>query len=131
VLPLLLRALAVVAVYLFFAHVVDLPGDDGLGTGLLAFATLALGALVWGAVDGWRMRYGALAVAWVGAGILGAVAMSVLTQVPPGDDGFDWGVLGSDLVTSGPFLAVLVIAPALVAGAITYAVRSARTAQHS
>jgi hypothetical protein len=119
----LVRTAGFVALYLVFAHAVRLPGDDGLGTGLLAFATTVLVALVWGAVDGWRLPYGALALTWVVVGALTGVAWSVLIQVPPGADGVDWGVLASDLVSTGPFTAVLVIAPALVAGALTFAVR--------
>jgi hypothetical protein len=123
---LLVRTAAFVAVDLAFAHLVHIPGDDGLGVGFLAFESYVVLAALWGALDGWLLPFGRLAVAWVGAGLL----TGVVTALPTGHPGetLDWGLVLGTAVVVAPFTAALVTAPALVAGAVVVSLRGARTA---
>lgn len=98
-------------------------GDDGLGAGLLEFALIVACTGLWGALDGTHHGLRRSAAVWVPVGVLGGIAMTVVLNLI--DAPLDTGVLRSDLADTAPFLAGLVIVPALAAAALGAFVRRA------
>jgi hypothetical protein len=96
-------------------------GDADIGAGLLAFLLVALGAAVWGWYDGRRLDYGTLAVTWGVVGALMGVIVPLFTGLVAGE--LDTDVVASDILTGMPFVAVLVAAPALLAGLLAIVLR--------
>ncbi|MBA2465699.1 MAG: hypothetical protein H0V42_12115 [Nocardioidaceae bacterium] len=97
-------------------------GDANIGVGLLAFGLLMLGAGVWGAFDGMHDSYARVAVTWVSVALLMGVVVPVTISLT--EAGFSGRVLLSDVLTVGPFIAVLVAGAALIGGLVGMAVRS-------
>ncbi|MEO5709397.1 MAG: hypothetical protein ABIQ59_06215 [Nocardioidaceae bacterium] len=91
------------------------PHETDIGGGLVGLGLLALAALVWGALDGRHHDVGRLAATWVGAGLLVGAFVAVLLVVRGGDRGEV--LLAVALLV--PFLAVLVAAPAVLAGVLS------------
>ena len=121
-----IRIAALVALDWAFARlyeaVVPPPVGADIGEGLLGFMLTMTAAAVWAAVDGRNRSFRRLAVTWVIVGVAAGIAMTAGTQL----DGYappDWTVFRSDLRDVAPFLAGLVIVPALGAGGLVTALR--------
>lgn len=78
-----------------------------------------------GFVDGRRLSIGILAAVWLAVGATLGVADPFLIALTDGAGDIDWSVVRSDLVTFVPFDIVMVGIPAIVAGALGLASRSA------
>ncbi|MGI9156861.1 MAG: hypothetical protein ACR2FG_09525 [Marmoricola sp.] len=98
-------------------------GDDALGAGLLDFALVIAFAGLWAALDGTRQGLRRTTAVWVSVGVLGGIATTVVFNLMEAP--LDTGVLRADLGDTAPFLAGLVIVPALVAAALGAVVRRA------
>lgn len=87
--------------------------DTPIGAGLLAFAGIAAVSFAWAAFDTARHPVLRVIVTWCAAGTLAGIGMVLTTALGPGD--FDVDVVLSDVLGTGPFLAGLIIVPALFA----------------
>lgn len=109
------------AYYLLVPHVVpDEPGDAGaaIGAGLLAFALLVVVSGVWAFVDGSRRRFADVAVIWVATGVVVALGWAVGLAITEADASMSaWELFVHDLGLL-PFTIGLVVAPAVVGGAL-------------
>lgn len=101
------------------------PHETDIGGGLVGLGLLVLAALVWGGLDGRHHEVGRLATTWVGAGLLVGASVAVLLAIRGGERG---EVLFA-IAALAPFLAVLVAAPAVVAGVVTRSLRHRPVAQ--
>jgi hypothetical protein len=120
----LIRTVAFVAVFLVYVFLVEIPDDDGLGTGLLAFATCVVIALVWGGYDGWRGGLGRVVLLWLAVGALTPLGMELVLRVNDGALDSDAG----DLLGFVVLMVVLIAVPAIVAGAVGAVLRRLRSA---
>lgn len=119
------RTAVFIGIYLLFLHVVTIPGDDdGLGTGLLAFALFVLIAFVWGGYDGWHAGVARAAVGWLVVGALTGAGMELALWLSESDR----DVSVTDLVSGMTFIAGLVAVPAVISGAIASSLRRPRPA---
>lgn len=109
------------AYYLLVPHVFpDEPGDAGaaIGAGLLAFALLVVVSGVWAFVDGSRRRFADVAVIWVATGVVVALGWAVGLAITEADASMSaWELFVHDLGLL-PFTIGLVVAPAVVGGAL-------------
>ncbi len=92
------------------------PDDARIGTGLLTFGLVALGALAWGWYDGTRMSFGRLAVAWGCVGLLMGLLVPLFTAIAANE--LDSAVVPADVIAGIPFTAALVAGPALLGGLV-------------
>lgn len=109
---LLVRLLVMVGGSLAYAAAAPavLPGDDGLGTGLLYFLLVMCVACAWAVWDGYHVD--SLVEAGVGWVVV-ALAVGLLGPFRIWfTEGRDDAALRSDLVALTPFLALLVLVPA-------------------
>lgn len=130
--PLLLRLVALCGGWLLYLYVV-VPAafadseDANIGAGLIAFGLVICAAALWSFVDGMRMPFARLALIWSVVG----VALGIVAAVPiAAEDGFDFASLLTELAGTGPFIAILAIVPALLAGLVGSAVRSGADPAH-
>ncbi len=91
------------------------PHETDIGGGLVGLGLLLVAALVWGGVDGRHHDVGRLAVTWGGAGLVVGAFVAAAVALRGGERG---EVLVA-MALIGPFLAVLVAAPAVVAGVLS------------
>lgn len=113
------RTLALTAACLLFGvalAAVGRRGDANIGAGLLGFGLLMASAGLWAALDGSRWPYPRVAITWVSVAALFGVLIPVLVAVA--ERGTSMRVLRSDLLSVGPFIAVLVAGSALVGGLV-------------
>lgn len=106
-----------------YETVVPTPLDADIGEGLLAFALVMGVAAVWGGWDGDRRGMGRTAVIWVPAGVITGAVMAFTSGL--GDPGNSLKLMLAELTGTGPFLAGLVVVPALAAAALGAAIRRA------
>lgn len=105
------------------ASVPATPGDADIGEGLLAFALIVLAALAWGVWDGYRRGFGRTALVWIASGALTGGVLAV--TIGFGEQGNSLRLMLADLVDSGPFLAGLVVFPAVIAAGLAAIVHDA------
>jgi uncharacterized membrane protein len=101
------------------------PGDADLGEGLLLFLLMIGVALLWGAWDGFRRGFGLAAAVWVATGVLTGAALAIVLGL--GDPANTLQTVVADLADTAPFLAGLVLVPALIMAAIGAIIRHAGT----
>ncbi len=124
----LVRAVVLVAGWAAYSGLVFATAERGgganIGAGLLAFAILALVSALWGFLDARRSDdVGRLAVTWGAVGVvMGLFAPLVAVVSEP----FDARVLALTVLTLLPFIAVLVLVPALAGGGLALLVGSRR-----
>jgi hypothetical protein len=99
------------------ANVPATPGDADIGEGLLAFLLMMVAALLWAAWDGYRRDFGPAAATWIATGALTGGVLAV--GIGFGEEGSSLSLMLADLVDNGPFLAGLVVVPALIGAAFT------------
>ena len=109
------------AYYLLVPHLFpDEPGDAGaaIGAGLLAFGLLVVASGLWAFVDGTRRRLRDVAVIWIATGVVVALAWAVALALTEADASMSaWELFVHDLGLL-PFTIGLVVAPAVVGGAL-------------
>lgn len=102
------------------------PGDDGganIGAGLLAFAGLSLISFCWSVFDGRARGFAPAASIWAGTGALLAAGWLVALALAEADASMSvMDHVTGDLATV-PFVAGLVVAPAIVGAIIGHALR--------
>lgn len=108
----LLRLLALLAVGLPLL-LVGLPGDDGLGSGLLALTWFVAVGAGWGLLDGVRLPARHLLV-WIPVAVLNAAILTLASAVAFPSPGRSVAV--PDLLD--PLEIALVVVPALVTGGL-------------
>lgn len=104
-----------------YETVVPTPLDADIGEGLLAFALLMAVAAVWGAWDGDRRGLARASAIWVPAGLITGAVMAFTIGL--GDPGNNLKLMLAELTGTGPFLAGLVVVPALLAASLAAAIR--------
>ncbi|CAN5668145.1 hypothetical protein BH10ACT10_BH10ACT10_07110 [soil metagenome] len=118
-LDLAVRGVALLAGEWVFTSVWDAttagPHETDIGGGLVGLGLLALAAFVWGGLDGRRHDVGRLAATWVGTGLLVGAFVGVLLVVR----GCERVEVLVAVALPAPFLAVLVAAPAVLAGVLS------------
>ncbi|QWZ09953.1 hypothetical protein KRR39_09610 [Nocardioides panacis] len=92
------------------------PHETDIGGGLLGLGLVVLAALVWGGLDGRRRDLARLTVTWVGAGLVTAAFAVVGLAVQGGER--DEVLIA--MAALAPFLTVLVAAPAVIAGSLSW-----------
>ncbi|PUA80762.1 hypothetical protein [Nocardioides currus] len=105
-----------------------LDDDSGLGTGLLAFLGLAVVGLVWGLYDGRHRGFVTAAAAWSATALTFSVGWLVIRAVLDADSSMSASEIVSSDLSTIPFIAGLVLAPALVGAAAGHAVRPSQVA---
>ena len=90
--------------------------EADIGSGLLAFLLVAVGALLWGGYDGLRTDLPGLAVTWGCVGLLVGLLVPVFTAITASELHAD--VVATDVVSGMPFTALLVAGPALLGGVL-------------
>lgn len=99
----------------------DNSPDANIGAGMLTFAGIMMLCGLGGLYDGWRRKFGRVAVTWSATAVLTAIGMIALFDpaLPINVD-----VYLSDLRDSGGFLIALVTIPALLGGGLGALLRS-------
>lgn len=130
IVPILVRAVALAAVWALFSLFLPGRGDNqegaDIGAGVLGFALLFAVAAGWGVFDGRRRAYAQVALIWVPVAVLVGLLVPVLVSLA--EPGFSQRVqvLLSDLLGVGPFIAALVGGSALTGGIVGRGLRSSR-----
>ena len=96
----------------------DDSGDAAIGAGLLAFGLIVLASGIWAFVDGTRRRFREVALIWIVAGIVVALGWAAGLALTDADASMSaWELFVHDLGLL-PFTIGLVVAPAVVGGAL-------------
>jgi len=96
----------------------DESGDAAIGAGLLAFGLIVLASGIWAFVDGTRRRFREVALIWIVAGIVVALGWAAGLALTDADASMSaWELFVHDLGLL-PFTIGLVVAPAVVGGAL-------------
>lgn len=123
----LVRSVVLLAIGWAAAWLGDLGVEGGganIGAGLMAFLAMGLTALVWGFLDARRDdTVGRTVLTWVLVAVVVGVAAAVQAQAY--SSRLDWDVLGTDLLLVSPFVAGIVLVPALASVAAAVIVRRA------
>jgi len=96
----------------------DESGDAAIGAGLLAFGLIVLASGSWAFVDGTRRRFREVALVWIVVGVVVALGWAVGLALSETDASMSaWDLFVHDLGLL-PFTIGLVVAPAVVGGAL-------------
>lgn len=121
------RLLAAAAITAVFSLIWRMGPDDGganIGAGLLLFATLWAGCLVWSLFDARRHGFAVSLTTWAVVALLIGTALPF--TIAFSDEGWDGEVVRSDLATFIPFMLVSMLPLAAVGAAIGQSTRPRR-----